>query len=151
MTAYPPERGRPGIQARLAREDPHEMTAAARSSPNHIANPARWVKAAREQHPDAAEDEITQIAAGMRTEHFRLMAQRSAQARRERDGQEMTADATNSPMHPNSPERWPLLARQQRPDATEDEITQLAAELRTAHYQRIWESRRAAHRSADGQ
>jgi hypothetical protein len=48
-----------------------------------------------------------------------------------------------SPRHPSSPQRWPLLAREQHPDASDEEITRIAAEMRAAHYRRIWETRRA--------
>jgi hypothetical protein len=105
---------------------------------------ARWEAIAREQHPGASEAEITRAAEALRTAHFRRMGQRSAQSRREKDGHATPADANASPMHPNSPLRWQLLAREPHPGVSEAEITRAADALRAGHYRRIWETRRAA-------
>ena len=98
MTAYPPERGRPGALARLAREDPHEMTAAARSSPMHVSSPQRWPLLARQQRPDASEDEITALAAELRAEHYRRIGEtrRAARSPAHREATEIM-DQADSP------------------------------------------------------
>ena len=140
---YVPGPGRAGALARLAREDWSEMTAAANASPNHPGSTETWMRQAREQDPDASGEDIARIAAELRANHYRALGGRSAQSRRDARGQDMMAAANASPMHPNSPERWPALARQQHPAASEEEITRIAADLRAAHYRRIWETRRA--------
>jgi len=118
------------------------MTAAARSSPNHVASPERWMRQAHVQQPELDGGQAAELADQLRADHYRALGRQSAESRRAASGQGMTTAATASPMHPNSPARWPALARQQHPRASEDEITAIAAELRAAHYRRIWETRR---------
>lgn len=79
--AYPPERVRPGIMARLATEDRHQMTRAANASANHVKSAERWLRKAREADPTLDDEEVTELAEVLRRDHYVRMGELSAQAR----------------------------------------------------------------------
>lgn len=58
--------------------DRSSRTAAARKASHHT----RFIAAAREQHPEATDEQITQIAESLRKAHYTDLAYRSAAARR---------------------------------------------------------------------
>jgi len=58
--------------------DRSSRTAAARKASHHT----RFVDMAREQHPDATEQQIEQIAESLRKAHYTALALKSAAARR---------------------------------------------------------------------
>lgn len=58
--------------------DRSARTAAARKASHHT----RFLDMAREQHPDATEAQIEQVADSMRKAHYQALALKSAQARR---------------------------------------------------------------------
>lgn len=78
------EEGRSGILARLSSEDWREMTRAARESPNHVANLARWEKIARQLNPHLDDDQVARLAEKLKLAHYRKMGRISAENRRAR-------------------------------------------------------------------
>ncbi|MFJ8791437.1 hypothetical protein [Streptomyces sp. NPDC102462] len=58
--------------------DRSARTAAARKASHHD----RFIKQAREKHPDGTEEQITAAAEALKKAHYTEMARRSAQARR---------------------------------------------------------------------
>ncbi|THA78380.1 hypothetical protein E6R60_05705 [Streptomyces sp. A0642] len=58
--------------------DRSARTAAARKASHHT----RFLKAARELHPDATDEQITAVAESLRSAHYTELALRSAKARR---------------------------------------------------------------------
>lgn len=52
------------------------------TAPARKAAEERFVTKAREMHPDATEEQITAVAASLRSAHYLAMARRSAQVRR---------------------------------------------------------------------
>lgn len=58
--------------------DRSARTAAARKASHHT----RFVQKAREQHPEASDEQIEQIAESLRKAHYTSLALKSAQARR---------------------------------------------------------------------
>jgi len=67
---------------RLMTEDWDAMTAAARSSPNHVASMDRWRKLADQANPGLSPDQRERLAEKLRRQHYVRMGQLSAQARR---------------------------------------------------------------------
>lgn len=55
---------------------------AARTAPARAAAEARFVKRARELHPDASEEHIARIAKDMKREHYARAQARSVEARK---------------------------------------------------------------------
>jgi hypothetical protein len=158
--AYPLERVRPGILARLEREDWSAMTAAARASDNHPSSLARWERQAREADPSLSAEELQAAAEDLRRAFYRRAGaaggRRAAQeartapalppghgragalARIERDGGPQVAAAMlASPNHPGRLDRWIRGAREQAPDADDGQAAELAAELRAGYFRRI--------------
>jgi hypothetical protein len=70
------------IGVRLAREDPHVMTAAARASSRHVKSLARWEQAAREQHPGADDEKIAVVAAELRSAYYSELGRKSGISKR---------------------------------------------------------------------
>lgn len=79
---YPPERGLPGMMARLLTEDWNAMTAAARNSPNHVSSDERWTRKAREANPSLDEDQAYRLGQHLKKAHYVRMGRLSAEARR---------------------------------------------------------------------
>ena len=76
------EAGRRGNMKRLSTENWDEMIAPALASPDHVNNIDRWRKIADEQNPSLTPDQRERLAEKMRTEHYRDMGRKSAQARK---------------------------------------------------------------------
>jgi hypothetical protein len=76
------ECGELGAMARLKTESWDAMTAAARSSPEHVSSMDRWLRKARESNPNLSDEQAGRLADKLRTEHYREMGRRSVQARR---------------------------------------------------------------------
>ena len=58
------------------------MTAAARSSPNHVGSLQRWIRQARELHPDRSDAEAADLGQQLKRDHFAALGRRGARARR---------------------------------------------------------------------
>jgi len=67
---------------RLATEDWDAMTAAANTSPNHVASLDRWIKKARDLNPRLSDEQAERFAERLRKDHYRRMGRLSAQARK---------------------------------------------------------------------
>jgi hypothetical protein len=70
------------IGVRLAREDPHVMTAAARASSRHVKSLQRWQDAAREQNPGADDEKIALVAAELRSAYYSELGRKSGVSKR---------------------------------------------------------------------
>lgn len=79
---YPPERGLPGMLARLTTEDWGDMTRAANASAKHVKNLDRWVAKAKETNPALSEDQAERLAVMLRRAHYVKMGKLSAAARK---------------------------------------------------------------------
>lgn len=80
-SAYPSDRGRPGIMARLQSESWDDMTRAARASSEHPSSLDRWLKIARQKNPALSDAQATRLAEHLRREHYRKMQVASVKAR----------------------------------------------------------------------
>jgi prephenate dehydrogenase len=79
---YPPDRGLPGMLARLANEDWAGMTKAANASPGHVKSLDRWITKAQEANARLSDEQAERLAVMMRRAHFVRMGKLSAQARK---------------------------------------------------------------------
>jgi hypothetical protein len=99
---------------------------------------AHWKDAARQQHPEATDEEIIRAAEELRHRHNSETATRAIGVRLAReDPNAMTSAARSSSRHVKSLDRWTEAAREQQPDADDEKIALLAAELRSAYYSEL--------------
>jgi hypothetical protein len=99
---------------------------------------AHWQQAAREQYPDASDEEITRAAEELRGRHNSETATRAIGVRLAReDPNAMTAPARASSRHVKSLARWEQAAREQHPGADQSTVTRVAEELRREYFRRL--------------
>ncbi len=108
----------------------------------------RWTRKAREGNPQLDDGQAAALAEQLRADFYRQIGAARGASRRGRPRTPGPEPEAGRPKVPTagSPRhlRWPLLARQRHPGASDDDIERIAAELRAGHSRRIWETRRAS-------
>jgi hypothetical protein len=110
---------------------------------------AHWQQAAREQYPDAGDEEISRAAEELRHRHNSETSTRAIGVRLAReDPNAMTSAARASSRHVKSLARWEEAAREQYPGADDEKIALLAAESRSAYYSELGRKSGVSKRAA---